>query len=156
MALTNRAILESKHQNKLLPPVLRPAEEQYSGLERVDSSSPTVGSVPSDGHSNHFFPSYDYNQYLNNAQIQQMQQIQMGAQQYTNFQDPHHIAAFKALCFAPALNHSGTNWKELQHMDPQQRMLHLMQQQQYIQQIANQTAIAMSYFLEVCCCIPIE
>ena len=89
-------------------------------------------------------------QFINNAQMQQLQQIQQmqSYRQYTNFQNPYHVAAWQALQFCPPINHDGLSWKDLDHMHPHQRMLQLMQQQQYIQQMANQTAIAMGYFLE--------
>ena len=80
-------------------------------------------------------------------QLQQMQQLQ-SYQQYTNFENPYNIAAYQALEFCPPMNHDGTNWKQLNHLNPQQRMIQLMRQQQYIQQMANQAAIAMGYFLE--------
>merc|ERR1719391_535682 len=75
----------------------------------------------------------------------------MMMQQYqsqTNFQNPHAIAAYQALSFCPPLNQSGANWKDLNHVSPQQRLNQLVRQQQYIQQMATQTAIAMAYFLE--------
>merc|ERR1719319_1732573 len=69
-------------------------------------------------------------------------------QSQTNFQNPSAIAAFQALSFCPPINQSGQNWKRLNYENPQQRMTQLIKQQQYIQQMANQTAIAMAYFLE--------
>ena len=65
----------------------------------------------------------------------------------TNFTKPQNISAYQALEYAAPINHSGNHWRNLSQ-DPQQRMMQLMFQQRQLQQMANQAAIAMSYFLQ--------
>mmetsp|Transcript_6501 Transcript_6501/g.10299 ORF Transcript_6501/g.10299 Transcript_6501/m.10299 type:complete len:380 (-) Transcript_6501:155-1294(-) len=86
---------------------------------------------------------------LNLDDIDRLQQAQREMRTST-FTKPQHIAAFQALQFAPPINHDGRDgkWKKFDHTNSDKRMTQLMEQQQYVQQLANQAALAMNYFLE--------
>eukprot|EP01084_Bolivina_argentea_P038663 71501_1 len=113
-----------------------------------------VRSQPNSNHNYDYGYGYDNNQNhkqkqakrtFSKQQIRDMNRMVADPQHRrgTNFKKPTHISAFNALHFAPPINHSGANWKQLNNVNSQQRVMQLMHQSM----MANQTALAMDYFL---------